>query len=98
MSHKRLTDEQLAREAKRWDNREATPADWEDAPDLVPAAGHSVAISIRLPKRLLAILKEFARRRKTGYQVLMKRWLDDRVREEHERLKARGKATVAVRK
>src|SRR5688572_7545392 len=44
----------------------------------------SVAISVRLPGRQLAILKEFAHRRGVGYQTLMKDWLDERIRAEHE--------------
>jgi predicted DNA binding CopG/RHH family protein len=83
MIDKKLTDEELAREAERWDKRELNPADWEDAPDHVPRAAESVAISIRLPKQLLGLLKEFARRNGIGYQVLMKRWLDDRLRREY---------------
>lgn len=86
MTDKRLTDEELAREAERWDKREATPSDWDDAPDLVPRPAESVAVSIRLPKQLLVLLKEFARRKGIGYQVLMKRWLDDRIRDEYEQL------------
>jgi len=87
MTEKRLTDEELAREAECWDKRELTPSDCEDAPDLVPGAGQSEAVSIRLPKRLLAILEEFARRKGIGFQVLVKRWLDDRIRKEYEQLK-----------
>lgn len=83
---KRLTDEELAREAQRWENREVTPHEWEDAPEAAPRAAESVAVSIRLPKKLLAILKECARRQGIGYQVLMKRWLDERVRDEYQRL------------
>ena len=59
MTEKRLTDDELAREAERWDKREGSPSDWEDAPELVPRVGESVAVSIRMPKQLLAILKEF---------------------------------------
>jgi hypothetical protein len=87
MSDKPLTDDELAREAERWDRRQATPADWQDAPDSVVRHGESVAVSIRLPKPLLALLKEFARRKRVGYQVLLKRWLDDRVRAEYEQLR-----------
>ena len=86
MTEKRLTDEELAREAERWDKGELTPADWEDAADVVPRASESVAVSIRLPKPILAILEEFARRKGIGYQVLMKRWLDDRIRTEYEQM------------
>src|SRR5713226_9547600 len=55
--------------------------------EAVPRARESVAISIRLPKKLVDILKEFARRSDMGYQVLIKRWLDDRVQLEHKRLR-----------
>lgn len=57
---------------------------WEDAPDAVPRNAESVAISLRLPKKMLDILREFARRegKGIGYQALLKRWLDDRIRKE----------------
>jgi hypothetical protein len=87
MTEKRPTDEELAEEAKRWDSRQITPAGWEDAPDAVPRAKESTAISLRLPVQMVAILKEFARRLGIGYQVLMKRWLDERIRQEREQLR-----------
>jgi hypothetical protein len=80
-----MNDEQLAEEARRWDAREITPADWEDAPEAVPRAKESMQINIRLPCVMVAILKEFARRSGIGYQVLMKRWLDERIRQERHR-------------
>jgi hypothetical protein len=52
----------------------------------VDRSGKTVAISIRLPEQQLRILKEFARLDGVGYQTLMKRWLDDRIREEHARM------------
>jgi len=85
-----MTDEELAREARRWDNREITPHDWEDYPDAVPRKRESVSISIRMPRTMLTILKEFARRQDVGYQVLMKRWLDDRIRLEHDRMRKKS--------
>jgi hypothetical protein len=85
MTEKRMSDHELAEEARRWDSRELTPAGWEDAPDAVPCAKASESISLRLPKAMLAVLKEFARREGIGYQVLMKRWLDDRIRVERQR-------------
>lgn len=30
----RMTDEEMAAEARRWDNREASPHDWQDGPKL----------------------------------------------------------------
>lgn len=89
MSDKRSTDDELAEEARRWDNRELTPHGWVDAPDAAPRAKESVPISIRLPRRMVAILKEFASRSGIGYQVLMKRWLDDRIAQEHRKLKGK---------
>lgn len=100
MSEQRPTDPELADEALRWDSGELTPAGWTDAPEAVLRTKESVAISIRLPKQMVAILKEFARRYGIGYQVLMKRWLDDRLRQEHERVKAeiaRARAEAASR-
>jgi hypothetical protein len=82
MTEKRATAEELAEEARRWNNREITPAGWTDAPEAVPRAGDSLSISIRLPRRMVTILEEFARRSGVDYQVLMKRWLDERIREE----------------
>lgn len=32
MSAERMTDEELAREAQRWDSRAATPKDWQTRP------------------------------------------------------------------
>ncbi|HEY2785566.1 MAG TPA: CopG family antitoxin [Fimbriiglobus sp.] len=90
MKSKRATDAELAEEARRWDARELTPAGWRDAPDAVPRAAESVAISIRLPKPMLAVLKEFARRKGIGYQVLMKHWLDERIRDERDRRQPAG--------
>jgi predicted DNA binding CopG/RHH family protein len=87
MTEKRMTDEELAEEARRWDKRELTPAGWEDAPEAVPRAKESTQINIRLPLQMVEILKEFARREGIGYQVLMKRWLDERIRQERERFR-----------
>ncbi len=48
-------------------------------------------LTIALPK----IDKEFARREGIGYQVLMKRWLDERIRTERDRRRKRAaKPTV----
>jgi hypothetical protein len=100
MNEQHPTEDELAEEAIRWDSGELTPSGWQNAPEAVPREKESVAISIRLPRRMVAILKEFARRSGIGYQVLMKRWLDDRIRQEHERVKAeaaRARAEAASR-
>jgi len=89
MSKKRATDAQLAEEARRWDSGKLTPKGWVDSPDAVPRAKETVPISLRVPAPMLMILKEYARREGVGYQVLMKRWLDDRIRAEREQRKKR---------
>ena len=63
-----------------------SPRDWQDAPEAIPKAGASTAISLRIPTPMLAILKAFAEREGVGYQVLLKRWLDERIREERDKL------------
>lgn len=78
---------QLAEEAAAWDRRELTPAEFEPDDDAVPRAKEATAISLRLPNHLLAVLKKFAEREGIGYQVLLKRWLDDRIRLERDRLR-----------
>jgi hypothetical protein len=95
MTRKRATDAELAEEAKRWDSGQLTPAGWEDVPGAVPRARQAVAISLRVPAPMLTILKEFARREGIGYQVLMKRWLDERIRAERDRRrKSTGKKSM----
>lgn len=83
----RTSHDVLAQEVADWDTRRRTPAGFEDATDAVPRAGEATAISIRMPTTLLTVLKKFAEREGIGYQVLIKRWLDDRVREERDRLR-----------
>lgn len=65
----------------------------------VDVSGPTEAISIRLPEMLLAVVREFARRQGIGYQTLIKRWLDDRIREESILMKSSPEGTVhAIRK
>jgi hypothetical protein len=87
MSDERMTEEEMAEEARRWAEGESPPGGLVDAPDAVPRAKESVLISIRLPRQMVEILKEFAKRAGVGYQVLMKRWLDERIQQEHEHLR-----------
>lgn len=91
MTTRQLNDAELAAEAERWSNREVDLRSWEMAAEAVPRQRESVAISLRLPAKMLDILREFARRRGIGYQVLMKTWLDDRIRSEAHQLRDRGK-------
>jgi hypothetical protein len=97
MKSRRMTASELAEEARKWDSGELTPAVLVDAPEAAPRIGESTAISIRLPTKMLALLKEFARREGLGYQVLMKRWLDDRLRIEWERRRAKRPKTRVAR-
>ncbi len=64
----------------------------------VDVTGKTVAISMRLPERQLAILKELARREGLGYQTLMKRWLDDHIREEFAQLNRSSDAIVELKR
>jgi len=90
MSKKRASDAELAEEARSWDSGKVTPKGWVDAPDAIPNAKESVPISLRVPAPMLLILKEYARREGVGYQVLMKRWLDERICSERDRGKRRA--------
>lgn len=85
----RLTEKELVAEAARWAHQPPALAGWVDAPEAVARGGESVSISMRLPKLMLEVLREFARREGTGYQVLMKRWLDERIREEARTIRRR---------
>ena len=84
--HRAPSPDALAREASEWDRRLRSPHDWIDAPEALPRLGVSTTISLRVPNQMLSILKEFARRGGVGYQVLMKRWLDERIRVERDKL------------
>ncbi len=52
-----------------------------DAPH-VDLTGPTVAVSIRLPDKMLAVLKACAERSGVGYQTLVKQWLHDRIQTE----------------
>jgi hypothetical protein len=72
----------LEHEARQWDSSAVTTRGWKDAPEAIPRVGGSTPISLRLPNQMLEILKAFAEREGVGYQVLLKRWIDDRIRQE----------------
>lgn len=72
------TNEQLREAAK--DFRADT--DFDRGAEHVDLSGPTTQISIRLPDRMIDILKTVASRRGLGYQTLMKQWLDERIREE----------------
>ena len=87
----RTSRDQLAREASEWTSG-TTRKGFEEAPEAVPRASATQSISLRMPNELLAILKVFAAKRKVGYQVLIKQWLDDRVLAERQELFARRRS------
>lgn len=86
LTYKPASQEELQQEARDWDIRVLTPRNWQSAPEAIPRAAASTTISLRIPTQMLSILKEFAQRQGVGYQVLLKRWLDDRIREEREKI------------
>jgi hypothetical protein len=85
-SYQPASPEELGREARQWDSGAVTHAGWEDAPEAIPRVGGSTLISLRLPTQMLGFLKAFAEREGVGYQVLMKRWLDECIRQERDRM------------
>ncbi len=62
--------------------------DMDDAELVEPRAngdrgGMTQAISLRLPQRLLTSLRRVAERQEISYQTLIKRWLTERLAQEH---------------
>ncbi len=94
--HERATRDELAEEAAAWTDGRLTPEGWRDAPEAVPRAAESKAISIRIPVTMLQLLRGFAKREGIGYQVLIKRWLNDRLRAERERLRGQPRPRLRV--
>ncbi len=90
------TPEQLEREARDWDEGTLRPGDWKDAPEAPPSVGETTLISLRMPKTSLALLRAFAAREGVGYQVLMKRWLDERIRDERTKVLQMGSAQLGA--
>jgi predicted DNA binding CopG/RHH family protein len=88
-AYKPASAKTLEREARAWDSQAVTPRGWEKAPEAVPRARASTAISLRIPTPMLEAMKALAQREDVGYQVLIKRWLDDRLRKERDKLARR---------
>ena len=86
--------EALAQEVREWEDGTRTLEGWVDAPEKIPNIGMSTLIDFRVPTDMVTILKEFARRQGIGYKVLMKRWLDDRIREERDKLREKIEQTA----
>lgn len=84
---KRTSHDELAREVELWESGSLTPAGWRDAPEAVPRNRESKLVSIRFPVVMIELLKLFAQQEGIGYQVLIKRWLDDRLRNERDKLR-----------
>lgn len=72
--------------AQRWLSR-PNPAPGASVAEGLRSAAGTILISLRMPVEMLAVLKGFAQRRGVGYQVLLKQWLDDRIREETTKLR-----------
>jgi hypothetical protein len=84
-----------ARRARLWGEGKLSGKDWLDDSRAIPHLRESEQISIRLPKRLLTLLRTLAKRRSIGYQILLKDWLDDRAREEARRELGRSTGLTA---
>jgi predicted DNA binding CopG/RHH family protein len=65
----------LAEEVKQIEAGGLAGARFTDAPSALPRAAEAQRISIRLPVRLLAILKAATAEVGVDYQVVLKRWL-----------------------
>lgn len=83
---KQPSKKELAEEAIAWDAGAVRTEGWKQVPEAIPQAKAATAISIRLPAAMLDVLKAFAEREGVGYQALIKRWLDDRIKEERKKL------------
>ncbi len=91
MSKKQISEEKMAEmiaEAERWNPKTPPIGEFVDAPEAVPRHRETEMISLRMPVKLLEIVKEIARRNGVGYQVQLKRWMDEKVREYSEQAKA----------
>lgn len=86
--YKPATDEKLAEEARLWDSGALRPSDWLDAPSAVPRIAESATVSVRLPKRTLAVVEAFAKREGVGCDALVSRWVDERIIEESANIDA----------
>jgi hypothetical protein len=79
----------LAEDVKQIEAGRLAGARFSDLPGAVPRAAEAQRISIRLPVRLLAILKAAAAKVGVDYQVVLKRWLAVHVRDEQCRIQQR---------
>ena len=80
------SDDQLAAEAEQWASGRIQLEGWVHTPEAVPRYAESTSINLRMPSKMLEILQEFARREGISVQVLINRWLDDRIRRERDKL------------
>jgi hypothetical protein len=92
---RKASAEELGAEVQKWESGAYADESWRDAPEAVVRQSESVSVSIRFPKQMLEVLRVFAEREKIGYQVIIKRWLDERIAQEYERLSAKATARRA---
>jgi hypothetical protein len=93
MRGRRAPAEELAEEARQWDADEIDLSGWVDVPADLPVRNPSISVSLRFPQQMLAILKEFARRRGVPYQTMIKQWLRERLVLEARKFKAARRKT-----
>jgi len=87
----------LAAEVESWESGARQHQAWHDAPEAVVRHAESVSISIRFPQKMLEVLRAFAARERVGYQVLIKRWLDDRIAQERDLLVGQSPRSMSRR-
>ena len=71
-----------AEEAVFWAENDSTEfLDWDQAEVVKPKAK---LISIRLPEDLIASIKDSAKEKALPYQTLIRFWLNEKIKEEHQ--------------
>ena len=82
-----MTGAEVAALADEWEARAKDDDQWSPAG---PRVGESPTITIRLRSEMLEVVKAIAARRSLRYQTLIKMWLDEKIREERDRVAGRG--------
>ena len=83
----------LAAEAAYWDSTKSghLPDGWELAPEFLPRVKLDKMISLRVTCAMITVLKAIAKRRKVGYQTLIKHYVVEGFRRERDNLRSEGK-------
>lgn len=81
---------EVAELADEWEARAKNDAEWSPGE---PRGGESPTITIRLRPEMLEVVKAIAARRSLRYQTLIKMWLDEKIREERDRVAGRTTVT-----